>query len=546
MYNRHMAILTPSYCANLRHDGGLQRELDVLERLTEGLPDAFEIFHEVTWHSIMNGEDRHGEIDIVVLSPNGNLLLVEVKAGDVLLRKGEMLKLYGKREKNVGKQSRMQYGAMVHRLKQAGLTPEVKHCVVLPDYLVPAGDVISIPRERIIDASEYDQLATRILALLAQCKRSHELLPVRQFLCNEFKVSPVISALRDQLKVVTQRLSEGLAVWVPRISHPSRLLCIRSTAGSGKTQLALHLLEGSVVESKRALYVCYDRPLADNIRQISPAKADVLSYYEVVMDHYRDHYAEPDFNNPELYQIAVDHYFNDSQHFTAQYDVLVIDEGQDFEPYWVQSLLPLLKTEGQLYLLEDDAQRLYEREPFELPDAITIQCNDNYRSPRVICQIINTLGLATASITSKSAYHGEFPQFVSYCSEKQLFNRTAEAIAELLEQGFMPEDIVVITGYSFHDSLLLQADKIQQFTTRRFTGSYTEDGVPIWTEGQIKVESVYRFKGQSAPAVVFSEIDFEALDDQARRKLFVGMTRAQIALHMVMSHQAERCVMSLL
>ena len=41
------------------------------------------------------------------------------------------------------------------------------------------------------------------------------------------------------------------------------------------------------------------------------------------------------------------------------------------------------------------------------------------------------------------------------------------------------------------------------------------------------VESVYRFKGQAAPAVILTEIDFEVLDDKAVRKLFVGATRAR-------------------
>jgi hypothetical protein len=38
--------------------------------------------------------------------------------------------------------------------------------------------------------------------------------------------------------------------------------------------------------------------------------------------------------------------------------------------------------------------------------------------------------------------------------------------------------------------------------------------------------------------VIFTEIDFEALDDRAVRKLFVGMTRARLKLVLVMSERA--------
>ena len=41
-----MAQLSPTIDA-LRHDGGLYRELDVLERLQQSLPDGYEVFHSV-------------------------------------------------------------------------------------------------------------------------------------------------------------------------------------------------------------------------------------------------------------------------------------------------------------------------------------------------------------------------------------------------------------------------------------------------------------------------------------------------------------------
>ena len=68
---------------------GRDRELDVLYRLQSSLPDGYEIFHSVSWHTLHNDRDKHGEIDIVVLSPIGNVLLVEVKAGDVSIVNGK-------------------------------------------------------------------------------------------------------------------------------------------------------------------------------------------------------------------------------------------------------------------------------------------------------------------------------------------------------------------------------------------------------------------------------------------------------------------------
>lgn len=536
-----MARLHPSQFPGLREDGGLYRELDVLERLRHGLPEGYEIFHEVTWHNVREGRDRHGEIDIVVLSPLGNLLLMEVKAGEVLLREGGVFKRYGSKERDVALQCKVQYSAMMGKLKLAGLHPRIANCLVLPDYRVPAGQVVSIPRERIIGADEYDLLAVRVQEMLA-IGGGASVEELRRFLCSEFRISPSIANLRDQLHGATERLSDGLATWVPRISHPCGAVRVQATAGSGKTQLALRLLENAVAAGESALYVCFNRPLADCIASLAPARAEVASFHELAVEYYRRNHGEPDFGDSGVFLKVAGAYHEDSENFAPKYELLVIDEGQDFDPQWVASLLPLLKPSGRLYLLEDEAQRLYERDAFELSDAVTLACNDNHRSPRAVCQVVNALGLVSPAIVGKSPYQGELPRFRRYASEAELFTRTAEAVDDLLQRGFELQDIVILTGHGLGRSRLLNSERIGRFSTRKFTGRYTREGNPQWSDGEITVESIYRFKGQSAPAVILSEIDFTELTAQERRKLFVGMTRARLDAQLVLSSRAEACI----
>jgi len=105
---------------------------------------------------------------------------------------------------------------------------------------------------------------------------------------------------------------------------------------------------------------------------------------------------------------------------------------------------------------------------------------------------------------------------------------------------------VILTGHGRSKSILLNAERIGRFTTRRFTGAYSREGNPVWSDGDLTVESIYRFKGQSAPAIILSEVDFSELTAQERCKLFVGMTRAQLNLQIVLSAQAEACFSSAL
>jgi superfamily I DNA and RNA helicase len=236
-----------------------------------------------------------------------------------------------------------------------------------------------------------------------------------------------------------------------------------------------------------------------------------------------------------------DVYLEASSGFAPRFDLLVIDETQDFAPNWVNSLCNQLKPDGRLYLLGDDDQRLYDQDDFELGEAVLIRCRDNFRSPRAICDVINGLALAP-SIRSLNPYPGELPEIRTYESDEQLVGATEEAVAALLARGFALADIAIVTGRGRGQSTLLNRGRIGQWITRRFTGEYDRNGEPRWSDGELLAESVYRYKEQSAPAVIVAEFDFAELDDRARRKLFVALTRAQIAVSMVLSVRAEHCM----
>ena len=85
---------------------------------------------------------------------------------------------------------------------------------------------------------------------------------------------------------------------------------------------------------------------------------------------------------------------------------------------------------------------------------------------------------------------------------------------------------------------------IRDSSLKAFTGRYDLLGSPIFSEGELLIDSVHRFKGQSAPCIVFTEIDFDELDEAALRKLFVGMTRATMKLVLVASERAAKAMLA--
>ena len=97
----------------------------------------------------------------------------------------------------------------------------------------------------------------------------------------------------------------------------------------------------------------------------------------------------------------------------------------------------------------------------------------------------------------------------------------------------------VISYHGVKSSEALAQEKLGGYKTKRFSG-YDEAGNALWTDGALLVESVYRYKGQSMPVVVFCEIDFEELTEKDKRKLFVGLTRGQIRIDIVMSESSAQ------
>ena len=199
-------------------------------------------------------------------------------------------------------------------------------------------------------------------------------------------------------------------------------------------------------------------------------------------------------------------------------------------------MLTRLRPNGRAYLLEDPEQQLYrDRESFDIPDAVTVTSHENFRSPRALVKLINGLHLTNNDIEALSAHEGEFPDPIVYESPERIAPCTIMAVERCLQRGFSIDDIAVVSMRGRERSLLQGLDRLGSWTLRHFTGRFDSGGDAVWTEGQLLIESVRRFKGQATAAVVLTECDLVQLDALNRRLLFVGLTRARVHLEWVVS-----------
>jgi hypothetical protein len=534
-----MAIIHPRISPPLAlQHGGYQLELKLLEILRMGLPDNFDVFHGLTWSTVHNAMQKFGELDLTVVSPQGQILILEVKAGSVYTQNGLLFKDYRQEKpKDIGQQLGRQHGALRKRLKQAQMDHvEVQSFLVMPDQILQS-EGLAYPRERVIDATQMDQFCTLVRTSFGILEEAPNRQLLLNFLSNEFDVVPDVGAMISNIQSSSAHLSNGLATWVPRISQDGNAFIVQATAGSGKTQLALKLLRNAALNKQRALYVCYNRPLADHIQTLAPSHTEVATFHQHCDDYAKQNGHTPDFSNPKVFDELAKIYMADAEKLSPRFDLLVIDESQDFNPDWVDALYQELKDDGRLYVMGDENQKLYERESFDLAGAVRIECNENFRTPQNVVHAINKLNLIDQTIEACSDHSGEAPHF--YTHDEQPGAHTLalnECLQNLWSQGVDPSQVVLVTYRGLDKSKVMSLDYAGGKKIKR--PMRDADGNSTWTDGDLRVETVNRFKGQSAPVVVFCEIDFEELNVVNARKLFVGMTRGQLKVELVLSNRA--------
>lgn len=550
-----MAHIHPAGWRQMSVTGAAAREIETLSALEPALADTpYEIYHGVHWTNGEKGFSVYGEIDFIVLAPNGRLLLIEQKAGFLSETPEGLVRNYEGRPKLVKNQILRSVDALLKRFGAGAVSGaaadgeplSIDYLLYCPDYRIKDARLAGIDATHIVDADRKDKLASIVRQLLPLTEVTPQLARVKRFLGHTLSLTPDPSAMIGQATQMVTRISGGLATWARRLDFSPFRLHVVGTAGSGKTQLALAEYADAIDAGLRPLYVCYNRPLADHIGRIVQEGGQVATFHMLCDALMRARGIAPDYRSPTIWagmEALLAGATQEGGELNGAYDVLIVDEGQDFSPSWRDIVMRMLKPEGRALWLEDPMQNLYGKSTVPLPGWVTLRSQANYRSPREVVELLASFGMAGQTgqaIEAASPFLGAQIEMLTYRDGdiEAMRAQTRHAITQCLAAGFARPDIALATFRGREKSALLGLDALGAHTLKSFTGAYDLFGNPVFRDGGLLAESVYRFKGQSAPAVIFTEIDFDQLDTLAYRKLFVGMTRARLKLVLVLSERA--------
>jgi len=540
-----MARLIPSDISRLTLAGAENAELETLAILAKELPDDYAVFHSLHWSLASPRHTKFGEIDFVIVNRAGEILVIEQKNGGLEETDQGLIKSYGQRTKSVNSQIQRNLAGLRDKFSRQhgdGKGLLVDYLIYCPDYRVVNVNAAGVDMNRTVDAIAKRRLCARIQKLLGpgDTEDRERTASVLSFFNQTFAVVPDVSAyVASHERVFTQML-EGLADVVEKLDFSPFRLRVIGTAGSGKSQLTLRLCEQALAAGRRPLLLCFNRPFKDRLQPLAPAGVTVNTYYGFCAEFAKSAGLDIDFRRmgeEGFWRKVQDHVVEAHITDDARYDYLIVDEGQDFKSDWVEILRLFLTEDATIVWLEDPLQTLRDTQPVELPDFVTYHETANYRSPERIATFIKcTLDVDFQQRNTLPGFGVVVHTYEQPSAQVQL---VADRVKDLKKAGFRDDEIVVISCRGMASSAFANVNTVGRLPIRRFTGEYDSDGNQIYTKGTIYFDSIFRFKGQQAAAVILVDID-ETLGktDLAKRVLYCGMTRATVRLELVVNESS--------
>lgn len=537
------------------------------------LPVDLVVIHSARWvYRDRRGRVREGEADFTILSPTLGVFAVEVKGGGVthdpatgdwwsVDRNGQRHRI-----KDPFLQATRERHALLDQItgdpgwwRWPGKRLTLGHAVVFPD-IASAVSLRGPDRPREIIGVAQDLAAPMAwLERVARFWRQPEDDPLRaqgvriieQILCRGVSVAPALRALVDSAEQQRIRLTANQAR-ILRVIGGRRRAVISGGAGTGKTLIAVEKARQLAAEGKRALLLCFNRPLADALAAslASTANIVVLTFHQLCDRRIRqaqaasgrDLLAEaresyPGTSDRDLFDVQMPFALALSNEVLEdRYDAIVVDEAQDFsDEYWfaVEDLLAD-QDQGSLFIFIDENQALYERDASlpvaDAPFYLTSNCRNT--AP------IHGLGYQFYAGEPVDAPDLAGPRVLHEAVEGDLAQAAAIAarVGRWLSNEALPAGEIAVLLAKPH-----KAELFPLLTVHRLPG-----GVD-WAEGRhgqsnsVLVETVHRFKGLEATAVVLWLGD-EVLDRGQLETLYVGITRAKSLLSIVGSTAALKAL----
>lgn len=538
-------------------------ELELFRGLDEQLGPDFVVLHAVAWIARPGGAGpREGETDILILHPTHGVLVVEVKGGRVSLdyrdRTWRSTDRHGVEHeiKNPFDQARRGKFSILEKINENRAWKKLaigRFMVGYAAFFPDVGDADRLrgpdaPGELIGDRRDLSALSAWVNQAFGYWAAGEG--PMRPIGKNGIDVlvalfaraattRPLLSArIADEdaeRLTLTQRQASILDVL-----RRQRRVMIAGGAGTGKTLIAREKATRLAAEGLRTLLVCYNRGLADHLREQSASieGLDVATFHQVchrwiarakeklgrdlLLDARNALPGADEFHQQMPLALA-----NAVDALGPRYDAIVVDEAQDFgDEYWLPLEMMLTKPdESMLYVFLDENQDIYRRSSNIPVPGEPMVLDRNCR---------NTDAIHSAAYRHYRGAPVEPPQISGVAVERLV---ASDLTAQAKAIGGVVTRLLIDEGVEPHDIAILLCDPSDRLERERalqnlpLPKTAKLGRIEDFEKERLTVDTVARFKGLERGVIILWAFDLPSLSAD-RETLYVGMSRAKSVLYL--------------
>jgi len=580
-----MAVILPELAENeLPSNTG---ERIVYKALKEQLPDDYIVryHYPACWKT--TGE--HGneylkdvEVDFIIIAPNRGVLFLEVKSSYGFdCEKGTWYRLGkdGSRTKTRDPFDQVCGGMhrVIERLSDRIWGKKKSDFPGLFGYLVvyPRAEVVgkfpeSKDRELLVTKWDMPNLADRIeKAFLARGNISSGkkfnvgvMNQVVEFFEDNCRIIQVYSADADEdIRKIEELTREQYNCFRYLLEFPR--VTVSGPAGTGKTMIA-NWVANEFANRKnkdgiknRVLFLCFNQILEHWLRETraeEDIEVEIRRYNSLCREHILK--AGGNFNPPSDSQKKDQFYAEEASHMmeialnnlneSEKYDVIVVDEAQDFHENWWWCVQFLLKDpdKGNLYIFRDPKQAgLYGHgDKFPATGMYPVELSVNCRNTQKINQYCGHV-IKSEITSAEQMPEGVEPEIgIAIDNNSHRAIEVKKAVTQLLSEGFRPSQIAILSPFrnDNHMSTLSRLEKIGGFPVMGDINSISK-----WQKAEcIWGSTTKSFKGLEADCVIITDIfDKEEMPWFTDSELYVATSRAKVKL--LLQPASPKCRLSL-
>ena len=553
-----MANIIPLLSEDQINEIPSKAEQTVYRALRDQLSNDFLVVHSLEYIKETSKFKSHGdrEADFVIFSPQHGVLVVEVKGGGIEYDKS-INKWYSIDRNN----NKYQIKNPVRQAKESKY--EIKSHLNLSKKNILLAHAVMFPDIENISSLVSHDMPINIIG------SNRNLINLKKWVNDVFVYwageQPIYDALGDGVKVAEKIYGKQVSI------HPSlrnkiemeiqkqilltnqqksilrqlrkrKEAVIEGGAGTGKTVLALDHAHTLSSQGLKVLFLCYNQKLGDLLKKQSSGIENLhsMSFHQfcswrvnqVKRNTDRDLIEESrkSYFGENLFDVLMpDALINSYELAPIQYDVILIDEAQDFKPeYWFT--IEMLRDQSddiKLYIFHDSNQAIYTQKN-DLPlDCEPLFLFDNCRNTKYIHN--------SAYQYYKGAYieppdlEGEPVQIIEKPSLELQAKEIDNTVLRLINKDkIKPEDIAIITIGSFE-----LAHQLLQNTKNNHTWAFKE----FAPTSKVLVETAKRFKGLESQFIFLWIIEEDAVTEEL---LSVSISRARCRLWIIGTAQIIR------